>query len=657
MRVTFKPTLAAALLAALAPLAFMSHGSDADGADVLLSEVDPPDAGGKAYGFSVTNYGPKEVDLKGYYFTDNSKSGRVTVTSSVVLAPSDTVTFASEKVEGDPFQTGKVYAFGDRTEVAKGFSLSVSSDYVVMHDPSGNAVDSFAYGSLKASPEGWKGQPAYVKNGDFAVRVGAVDSDTRSDWNFYKEGWSMYSYGMSFEGAEVTSFAFPDSGGVPIFRALEGATESVRISIYLISSPNVIAELIGLAEKGVDVKVMVEGNPLGIKVQSENNELSLLRCLRDAGAEVSVINYPGADAGRYSYVHNKYAVIDGDTVVITSENWTKENLTAGKGNRGWGAVIEHPGYARYMQRVFENDCTGKHGDVLGLAEAEERYAAKSDYSPTKYSGDLTYSSPEDVGGTATFTATVSPVLSPDNSYNTLRQVFYSATGTLYVEEMDIDAVLSAVEDPSSALYWFRDAADRGVDSRFVLAADGKGEHAAIVNDLNGSTKVKAKLIDPRKSVDGFSTMHNKGIIADGSAWVGSVNWTMNSFDRNRETAVYIQSKDAAAFYSAYLLKDFGDVTPTMGNGSPAGSGKDPSVPITTRSNYPDVQGTGPAGPEPDPKPGENDARTSSEESKAPIAIAAAALALLVLAGASAQRKMRRPGSSSGKSKGGKGGRR
>lgn len=209
-------------------------------------------------------------------------------------------------------------------------------------------------------------------------------------------------------------------------------------------------------------------------------------------------------------------------------------------------MISGKGYAGYMERVFENDFDTVWGDTVCLEDA---------YPDLKgYRGTLSYV-PPDVPEYRSYEASVSPVLSPDNSFSTLRMMMGSAERRIYAEEMDLGDSLSPVNG-DTPIAWMASAASRGLDVRFILdsSQSGGGAHVSTVNLINETTGIKAVAVD---GGDGFSLIHNKGIVIDGSVWVGSVNWTATSFDRNREVAVLIVSEEVASFFADLFLSDFG----------------------------------------------------------------------------------------------------
>ncbi len=350
----------------------------------------------------------------------------------------------------------------------------------------------------------------------------------------------------TYYDAEVTPFTFPESKGTPILTTLSAAEKTVDIAVYYLGSEDIVALLCDLEEKeGVDVRVIVPKNALGIDI---TQEVSRLKELVACGGEVNIINYDGCDEKRYNYFHNKYAVIDNDTVIITSENWTESNMSS-KGNRGWGAVIQSAGYAEYMTGIFENDFSETNSDVKNINDA---------YPDIEKSGDLTYTIPS-AYPTVTYTAKVAPVTSPQNSKTALTQFIDSATERIYVEQLDVDDTNASLTE-DSLIAGMVEKADLGIDVKYILngiyetgSDKDTQDHHALIQTLNGSTKIKAAIYEKTKA---FPQIHNKGVIVDDKVWVGSVNWTESSFNKNRETAVIIDSAEVTDYYLAYFDTDF-----------------------------------------------------------------------------------------------------
>ena len=534
-----KTRLALALLLLVPPLLLTGGGSSGEGAGgVLLFEVQPF---GAHEGVSLFNYGPTDVDLGGWSVTDGE--GTLFFAEGLRIGPRERLTIA-KSVDAEDWFSGRdgTVAFDDARITKKGsFILADAGDDVYLYRGE-TLIDAVCYGN-KAADEGWAGDPVRLTSGRYLLRAGPADTDTSADWISTKPGLTNIAFdpGLRFD-AVVTPFSFPESEGGPILKAIEGAQREVLISIYILTSVRLVALLCDLSAKGVRVCVLVEGNVLGYDISSE---LALMRSLVDAGGEAYLINDPASSNRRFSYLHNKYAVIDSGTVVVTSENWTSGNMGPDGQNRGWGAVIESAGLAEYVREVFLSDVCTAYGDVRPLLELYP--AAKPYHSALTYTAGA-------YGEAESYAATVMPVLSPDNSAAALRALIDGAEARAYSQQLDLGSSLKTSAQ-TSPVGWMASAADRGVDARLILDSSANGgRNDGYVGVLNGSTGVKAISTEGGAS---FSLTHNKGLVVDDRAWVGSVNWTEGSFSNNRELAVVIDSPEVAAFFAALFIEDWG----------------------------------------------------------------------------------------------------
>ncbi|AGI47670.1 Phosphatidylserine/phosphatidylglycerophosphate/cardiolipin synthase-related enzyme [Thermoplasmatales archaeon BRNA1] len=498
---------------------------------MLITEVDPA-----CEGITITNVSFSWVNLEGWYLTDSE--GKLFFHSRT-LSPGCSLTVV--KTRGDDWFSSRedVVEFGmGGTTKSGSLVLANGGDDISLYSGS-TLIDSVCYGS-SVGVAGWNGAPVECASRQYMMRVGG-DTDTSSDWISTRPGWTNLSFpGTGAYDARVTPFTFPESEGIPIIDAIGSAQSRIDISIYLLTSRNLCALLCDVLQRGVEVRILLEGSPLGTDI---SNELSMMKNITGLGGEVHLIN-SGSGNPRFTYLHNKYAVIDGDKVIITSENWTNSNFGE-EGNRGWGALVESPDYASYMEAVFENDFSTEWGDVRELNDVYPsiKPIVMDDFTdPGQYMCQ-------------TFDCTVSPILSPDNSFDTMGSLMSSVSTVLYSEQLDLGSNLSSASG-DTPVSWMASAASRGADVRFILDASQStsGDHRAYVNLINGTTGIQALAVDGR---EGFDTIHNKGIIMDSSVWLGSVNWTSTSLKNNRETAVLINSAEVSQYFSRYFLSDFG----------------------------------------------------------------------------------------------------
>ena len=543
-----KKILAIAFIAAIALFAIctVSAESDADANGVLISEVNPT---GDDEGVTLCNYGQTTVDLNGYSVADNpsisSGEGYFTFTKSLKLEPGESITIVknadlpSSKFIGR--YTTYVINITGGIESTKQMTLADKGDDVFLFNGS-KVVDAFCYGSNTISDSSqWSGDSFKIKTDCYAVRKD-VDTNTSSDWYNYKVGWTnIYFDPDLLISAEVTPFLFPDSAGVPIFEELEKAKVSVSLSMYQLSSKDVCALLDKLVKEGVKVTILIEDDRNAvIKV---NHCLNEIKTLVDDGCDVRFIELNG----RYQWVHAKYCIIDDETVIITSENWTQSNLDRkvgnSSGNRGWGAIVRSAEYADFMNSVFENDIDTSYGDVYYF----------NDFKPGVSGNAMTYTSKDVSYPTSNYECTLTPVLSPDSSLDATYYYIDNATYRVYSEQQSLTNSYSNVSNESPIKH-MATKAKNGVDTRFVLNSDyssksDKEEAVQSVKNINESSKIKAANMD---SV----YVHNKGVICDDTVFVSSVNWTSASLTSNRESCIAIHSKNVSDYYATAFLKDF-----------------------------------------------------------------------------------------------------
>lgn len=522
---------------------------DADG--VLLYEVDPQS---KSDAVSIKNFGKSDVNIKDYSIKDNS--GTLRIVKPFILKPGDSVVIAVKNDTTDSIMRGNILTCENKEEVIKSnsYDLAKGGDTLYLYDPSGNVLDAMCYGNKTITDTSlWTGPAASTKSGFFLERVSTYDSDSSDDWFPHIPGLSDFEFDPDnpIEADKVTPFLFPDSGGIPIYEALESAKESVYIEIYELRSENIHALLCELEGRGVDVTLLLEGAPTARPVTTDSG---LIAALIESGGEVRTIG--GTDTDRYENMHAKYAVIDGEKVIITSENWTAANCngkidndpySGDNGNRGWGAVIEDREYASYMMDVFNNDYSMEYGDVK---------VYKDEY-PYITPVELTYTEPQrGVEFKSYYNVDIVPVLSNDNSYVAMEYYISNAEERVYAQNQSLSSYYADLGEKSPVMMMAKranDLKDTGFESKFILSGGFNSDDLREANEqvlkINTQTLVSAAVMKQ-------PYVHNKGLICDDVSWVSSINWTPTSVEYNREACVAIHDKDIAAFFAEAFQNDF-----------------------------------------------------------------------------------------------------
>jgi cardiolipin synthase A/B len=134
----------------------------------------------------------------------------------------------------------------------------------------------------------------------------------------------------------------PDDSIQPILDAIDHATKSLRIKMFIFTDPSLLDAVIAAHRRGVRVRVML--NPKRRSGVSEND--ASRSKLEAAGVEVRDSN-PAFDV-----THEKSMVVDDTTAFVKSMNWQTGNLT---GTRDYAIVTSHVHEVEEIINGFEAD--------------------------------------------------------------------------------------------------------------------------------------------------------------------------------------------------------------------------------------------------------------------------------------------------------------
>lgn len=515
--------------------------SDASPEGLRLSRVVPVDA---FEGVTITNYGQTQSDLLGLSVCDGE--GRIVFVMECILLPGESLSILRSE-PGSWFPSGRHLLFDSPVLSVSRFALADDGDQVFL-ERGGAVLDCIVYGNAETC-DGWKGEPLRkIPRYRYAVRTSVFDTDTLNDWHIRTEGATDADMGGGYE-ASVAPFSFPESRGAPIMDELRSAREEVVLGLYTFDHGGIAYILQELMRRGVAVRILVEGDPAG---GFPRGELDLLSALKHDGADIRLMKKSDEGFRRYTYMHAKYAVVDSETSILTSENWTHGSFSS---NRGWGAIVRSAECASALKTVFESDSDVGNADIRRFEEAY----------PTHPPGRLVPAIYESTP-TREFVAAVTPVVSPNGSAEAVRELFRGAEERIYSQQLGVQ--YSWAEKPSeNPLTWMCQAAERGIDSRLIVDVSFDDPYDGDLRDGYGVRELmRDSAVEVRCSEggEGFSMTHNKGMVVDDSVWIGSVNWTQTSLFQNREAAVLIESPDVAEHYSTLFLSDWG---PEVGEAS------------------------------------------------------------------------------------------
>ncbi len=480
----------------------------------------------------------------------------------------------------------------------------------------GPKQDAFPDGSLDDAP--WNGGPVALKldtdygwtgrvlgrSRDEAGRV-LGDTDRAADWPV---GFSRMQLGVMpthrvelaaqtrfvtnrLEGvrAKVLATSAPDNNYAALIAAFDSAKKELRVRIYEMTGAKIADALIKTKKRGVKVWVFLEGSPVG--GLSDQGRWITDR-LHKAGINVHFLATPRGSKvkPRYRFDHSKYVLVDDRLAIIGTENYGRTGVPVinSYGNRGWMIHVENAEFVRQLRAVWDADYRTDMGDVIAI-----------DASPDDSLG-LPYRDPAFVPSekipTGTYPNPAKPalvddtmalelVLSPDTSLNensAIIGMIARAKTTLLIEQnsvlpywgkkpkaagdKDDKPEVRDTRGPNLPLQAVIAAARRGVRVRVLL--DGTWYNAEQTDERdNDNTVVLLNELAKKEGLDlsakvinlestHLEKIHTKGVIADGEVFVGSINWSENSFLGNREVGVIVSHPKVAGYYTDLFWRDW-----------------------------------------------------------------------------------------------------
>lgn len=374
------------------------------------------------------------------------------------------------------------------------------------------------------------------RNGTTVQRVRYDDADESAVYDVETGGWySLQASNFSITtatGGDVQAFVLPDEPTRAV-EFLASAESRLYLAGYTLSSRAVVEELIAAHNRGVRVKVLVDGAPAG---GTSEHVAAALADLSAAGVDLRVVDGPRA---RVRFHHAKYAVVD-DRALVTTENWKPSGL-GGQSSRGWAAITDQHPIVAALNRTFHADRGWVDAKRWRGTDTENAEPPTKEY-PTEFE-----TSSFDVQRTEL-------LLAPDNAERRLRRLFAGATGRIRIEQMSIDPEFPLLDTVV-------DAAERGVEVEILLSGAWyvEAENERLARRLNDRASadnlpLEVRVADPEER---FEKIHAKGVIVDGETTVvGSLNWNNNSFRRNREVALLVESEGVATYFGRVFQADW-----------------------------------------------------------------------------------------------------
>ncbi len=304
--------------------------------------------------------------------------------------------------------------------------------------------------------------------------------------------------GSGVQGVQV--FVEPDDGEQVITNAIGSAQKSIWLEIYILSDRNVIRALEEAANRGLDVRVMLEPHPFG----GGTSPSKTLDTLAASGIKTQFTN------PSFSLTHEKGMIIDGTSAYIMTSNFSRSALGGNSGSSG------------YRNREYGIIDTIQQ-DILAT---EEIFVADWNRSTVQFNDP-------------------NLVVSPINSRNDFTTLINSARSTLLIEAEEM--IDSDIEQAIA------NAAQHGVQVEVILpvantsSGDSSSQGIAIIKQSGAQVREDPQLY-----------MHAKIIVVDNKvAFVGSENISAPSLDQNRELGIIVSDPSALNKIQTTFQYDWG----------------------------------------------------------------------------------------------------
>ncbi len=317
---------------------------------------------------------------------------------------------------------------------------------------------------------------------------------------------------------KITMFSGPDSAYDVVYNSVLDAKTSFYLEVYTLSSEALVDALIAAKGRGVDVIVLLSHDRVS-GYEDNYTEESAYR-LDNVGIDVLWTS------STFRFTHAKFWVVDSQTAYVYSGNWAPSSIPVSpeaRTNREMGLAFNDTSIAKYYEDVFLDDM------VISTPYTELphiEYLQAEEDSET-YSHPFTQT-------TITEYAEVTPIFSPDNSYELVSELIQSAQSTIDVELQYIKFDCDVLDD-------LIDAALRGVSVRVLIPKPGVSNENVTEVLINAGASVRF--------FKGLGHNHNKYISVDGeTVQISSINWSNNSFVNNREAGAIVKNPNVADYF-------------------------------------------------------------------------------------------------------------
>ena len=372
---------------------------------------------------------------------------------------------------------------------------------------------------------------------------------------------------------EIIAYASPDSTYAVTKRLMDAAKKSIRIGIYDFTADYMTQILLDALHRGVKVTLMLDID--------NKTEQEIMDKLAKFGCEA--VPSPSCasqhDAKFFRSAHEKFIVIDDETVLVQSGNYSNASIPFNekdggdpanfrKGNRDMGVAIRSKPLSAFFNKVLRKDINLEL-KTGGAEAAEKRPRPLSEIELVEAVPKLI---PSKLFPSKRFNPAsavkVTPILTPDNYMDEIPPFLASARESVLIEQQYIHSFDEAVDALLSSI-----AVAMGknpqLDVRIILGKifDGaKGIEKESKNLANIKKKFGLKLGANIRFINTqrFTHCHNKLIVIDRkAALVSSQNWSNAAVLENREAGLLLPFPPVARYFADIFESDWETAAKTL----------------------------------------------------------------------------------------------
>ena len=307
-------------------------------------------------------------------------------------------------------------------------------------------------------------------------------------------------YGYIFESRDKQDDNFLTAKNVQVFVQPDDSRSPILEEIENAKS-SIILQVYTMSDSEI-IQSLIDARKRGInvRVMLEENPFSGYSANKEVKDELSRNNIDTKWSNRvYEFTHSKFFVIDNKKGIIMTMNLSQSSFTK---NREFGVITEDPIIVTELSKIFQADW--------------ERKPYKPGTSPL--------------------------VVSPENSRVKLLQLINSAKQEiiLYAQEMEDKEIRDALIK----------ARNNSVKV-YIIFADPE----SIEGNQDAFDTLKSHNIETRILLSPY--VHAKAIVVDKKVgYIGSINFSENSLDKNREVGILISDEKALSLVRSVFFEDF-----------------------------------------------------------------------------------------------------